>query len=380
MTFDLTARQQHILWATVRSYIVTAEPVGSKSLADTYDLGVSTATIRNAMAVLEDIGLLFQPHTSAGRVPSDTGYRVYVDTMLDDSDALQKSIGRSLSQQLESRYSDNLDSLLHNATQILAALSGYIALATAPAADSAIIRHLQIVSVDRQRLMAILVTDAYQTHSILLNWEPEEQGAGLGYAIEGDFIPYGSDSPETARNAQLPPLSEDDLQVLSNFLTLQLRGRTVGNLMSIDWEEATRIARSRADWLRSLLDALARKYLQPAVGQVFMGGVTELMRQPEFAQTQRLRAIVQLLEDNQTPLGTVLTPLQPGRVAITIGAENPLQPIRHCSLVSAGYSCGTVSLGTVSLLGPTRMSYERAIAAVKATARHLSSTLNRAYS
>ncbi|MEO0853568.1 MAG: heat-inducible transcriptional repressor HrcA, partial [Cyanobacteria bacterium J06648_11] len=301
MTFDLTARQQHILWATVRSYIVTAEPVGSKALAETYNLGVSTATIRNAMAALEQVGLLFQPHTSAGRIPSDTGYRVYVDTMLDDSDALQESIGRSLSKELETRDSDNLDSLLHNATQILAALSGYIALATAPAADSAIVRHLQLVEVDRQRLMAILVTDAYQTHSILLDWHAKGTGAGLGYSIEGHFIPYGSDSPETARDAQMPPLSEDDLQVLSNFLTLQLRGRTVGNLVSIDWDEATRIVRSRADWLRALLDALARKYRQPAVGSVFMGGVTELMRQPEFAQTQRLRAIVQLLEDNQTP-------------------------------------------------------------------------------
>lgn len=378
MEFELTARQQHILRATVRSYIVTAEPVGSKSLAQTYDLGVSTATIRNAMALLEDIGLLFQPHVSAGRIPSDTGYRVYVDTLLDESNTLQERIERSLSQQFGERSSDNLDSLLHNATQILAALSGYIALATAPAADTTTIHHLQLVPVDRQRLMAILVTDTYQTHSILLNWPEVGDDSALGYALEGSEI--GADLPETARAAMATPLSDEDLQLLSNFLTLQLRGRTVAHLTSIDWDEAVRLVRSRSSWLRALLDALARKYRQPDVGQVFMGGVTELMQQPEFAQIQPLRAIVQLLEDNQPSLGAVLSPLQPGRVAITIGAENPLQPIQHCSLVSAGYSCGTLSLGTISLLGPTRMTYKRAIAAVKATAGYLSATLNRAYS
>lgn len=380
MKFELTARQRHILWATVRSYIVTAAPVGSKSLAETYNLGVSTATIRNAMALLEDIGLLFQPHTSAGRIPSDTGYRVYVDTLLDDSDVLQQHMERSLSQQLGERYSDNLDDLLHNATQILAALSGYIALATAPAADTAIIRHLQLVPVDCQRLMAILVTDAFQSHSVLLNWPTAGHDSALGYAVEDRNISVLEESPAAKRAMKLAPLSEEDLQILSNFLTLQLRGQTVANLTAIDWNEATQLVQSRANWLRSLLDALTRKYRQPTIGQVFMGGVTALMQQPEFAHIQRLQAIVQLLEDNQAPLSAVLSPLQPGRVAITIGAENPLQPIRHCSLVSTGYSCGALSLGTISLLGPTRMTYERAIAAVKATAGYLSATLNRAYS
>lgn len=357
MKVELTSRQQRILWATVRSYITTAEPVGSRTLADNFDLGVSTATIRNVMAMLEQGGLLHQPHTSAGRVPSDSGYRVYVDELRDpkQEDAMQAVVAERLGEQLN----ENLDMLLHNATQLLSTLTGYIALISTPPTDASTLRHLQIVPVDEGRLMVIVVTDAYQTHTVLVNLQNDMPG--LGYQLSAAVL-----------------IQPEELQLLSNFLNDQLRGMSFVELAKKNWAEVDRAFQHYAEWLRQLFQVVLQGQLRPAVGQVFMGGVRELMRQPEFMRTQHLQMVVDLLEDNQAALWQALSQPQPGRVVVRIGAENDLEPIRNCSLVSTGYGCGDLSWGTVSLLGPTRMMYETAIASVKATASHLSQTLTNA--
>jgi heat-inducible transcriptional repressor len=388
MKVNLTVRQQHILQATVRSYVVTAEPVGSKTLAQTYDLGVSTATIRNVMALLERNGLLYQPHTSAGRIPSDSGYRVYVDNLLDECTDLQRQFMQALSERLGSQLNENLETLLHTAAQILATLSGCLALITAPPADTAMIRHLQLVPVDDQRIMAILVTDSYQTHSVLLNLQSGGQPSGLGFPLSQSQMSAtrNADSPAaihpaaySVSDAQTKAVSEDELQLLNNFLNVQLRGKTFFDILNIDWTELDRQFRSYSTWLRQLLEVLKQSYLQPTIGQVYVGGVTGLLRQPEFTQSEHIQAVVGLLEANQTALWPVLEHDTPGKVVMLIGSENPLEPMRQCTLISTSYTCGSWSLGSVGLLGPTRMPYEQAIASVKATAQHLSHTLNQAY-
>ncbi|WP_017324267.1 heat-inducible transcriptional repressor HrcA [Synechococcus sp. PCC 7336] len=375
MQINLNARQQNILWATVRSYIATAEPVGSKTLAQSYDLGVSTATIRNVMAVLERSGLLFQPHTSAGRIPSDNGYRVYVDDLIEDPTDLQEQLLQVLSDRLGQQLNDNLETLLHQATQILATLSGCIALVTAPPTDTATIRHLQLVAVDRNRIMAILVTDSYQSHSVLLNLQSDSQ-TGLGSPLGHTIAPLSPVNDDRRTEPDAIEQLEQELQLLNNFLNLQLRGKTFYDILNIDWSELNRQFRSYGAWLQQLLDVLKHNHLRPAIGQVFVGGMTGLMRQPEFAQTDQIQDVVQLLEENQSELWPVLGPTSPDRVVVYIGSENPLEPMRQCSLISTGYSCGSWAMGSVSLLGPTRLPYERAIASVKATAHHLSNTLN----
>ncbi len=368
MKIDLTSRQQQILKATVLSYIETAEPVGSKALSQAYDLGVSTATIRNVMAVLDRTGLLYQPHISAGRVPSDSGYRVYVDDLIEEPKFLQQQLLTALSEKLGEQLQEDLDRLLHQATQILATLSGCIALITAPPTDATTIRHLQLVPVASDRVMAILVTDSYQTHSLLLNL-----GGG-----KTDLATLGLENHPSAAVGN-PPVETDsteelerELQLLNNFLNLQLKGKTFFDILNINWQEMDRQFRDYGDWLRQLLQTLKHNYLQPAIGQVFVGGMTGLLRQPEFTQTDQIQDVVQLLEQNQAELCSVLGPSTPDRLILYIGSENPLEPMRQCSLISTGYSCGNVAMGSVSLLGPTRMSYERAIASVKATATHLS--------
>ncbi|MDX2272250.1 MAG: heat-inducible transcriptional repressor HrcA [Cyanobacteriota bacterium] len=364
MKHTLTPRQQKILWATVRSYIATAEPVGSRSLAENFDLGVSTATIRNDLALLEQGGLLFQPHTSAGRVPSDSGYRVYVNGVLrsialgEGSTANPHRLQQELALQLGEHWGEDLDSLLRRAAQILASLSGCMALITPPQAEGVAIRHLQLLRLEGQRVMVVVVTDSYQTHSIGVSLSDGE--------TEG--------SPSHSRPMQ-GELADEELQVLNNFLNLKLRGKTFAQLQDLSWLDLDREWRAYAQWLRQLLKTIARKCLKPSLGSLFSAGMVELMRQPEFAQTQQVEAVAQLLETNQEALGEVLSPHQPGQVVVYIGTENPLEPIRHCTLIGTTYHRGEAPLGSISLLGPTRMLYEQAIASVQALAGYLSNAL-----
>ena len=353
MEVQLTARQQHILWATVRHYIATAEPVGSKALVEEYNLRVSPATIRNAMGVLEKAGLLYQPHTSAGRVPSDSGYRIYVDQLIAPSDVLTRQVEHVLQGRL--KWEDwSLEALLQGAAQILATVSGCITLITMPQASSARLRHLQLVQMEPGQVMLIVVTDAYETQSALMD------------------LPKSGDEtlPE-------PEVVDRELQILSNFLNSQLRGQSLSELAALDWSQLDREFQRYGDFLKTFLADVSRRTQPPATTQIMIRGVAEVLRQPEFSELQQVQAIIHLLEEEQDQLWPLIfeePEVEPGRrrVTVRIGAENPLAPIRACTLISSTYRRGSVPVGSVGVLGPTRMDYETAIAVVEAAADYLS--------
>lgn len=190
---SLTNRQQQILWATIHHYIATAEPVGSKVLATEYGLSVSPATIRACMGALEKAGLLYQPHTSAGRIPSDSGYRIYVDQLITPSETLGRKVENLLTDHLHWEET-SFEAILRDAAQILAAVSGYIALITLPQARTTRLRHLQLVQIEPRRVMLIVVTDAYETQSVLME------------------LPQLADEV-----TQDESIVERELQILSNF-------------------------------------------------------------------------------------------------------------------------------------------------------------------
>ncbi|GAB4319091.1 MAG: heat-inducible transcriptional repressor HrcA [Leptolyngbyaceae cyanobacterium] len=354
---QLTNRQQQVLWATVRHYIATAEPVGSEALVKEYNLSVSSATIRNAMGVLEKVGLLYQPHTSAGRVPSDSGYRIYVDQLIPPSNQFMQQAEQLLSDRL-SGEDWNLELMLRRAAQILATVTGYVALITMPQTYTTRLHHVQLVPVDLQRVMLICVTDSYETQSTLIDL-PRSEG-------------------EAEPDAEL---LEQELQLLSNFLNSHLRGKAIAELPTIDWSELDRDFQRYGDFLKTILTELTRRSQAPAPTQILISGLSEVMRQPEFSEVQQVQTIVHLLEDEQDQLLPLIfepSPFdQPGRrVTIRIGAENPLEPIRTCTLISSTYRKGDIPVGSVGMLGPTRMMYENAIALVEATADYLSDTLS----
>ncbi|NJR66858.1 MAG: heat-inducible transcriptional repressor HrcA, partial [Leptolyngbyaceae cyanobacterium CRU_2_3] len=305
MQVKLNSRQQQVLGATVRHYIATARPVGSEALVEGFNPRVSPATIRNAMGYLEKAGLLYQPHTSAGRVPSDFGYRLYVDRLVTPSDAIARQADQLLSEQLN--WEENgLEVLLREAAQILSTLSGYIALVTMPQTSTAQIRHLQLVQVDPGRVMLIVVLDSYATQSTLVQL------------------------PEMPDDSKPDPEQLDrELQILSNFLNSQLRGRSLNELSTLDWSELGREFDRYADLIRTSLVELKRRNGMSISTQILISGVAEVLRrQPEFSELQHVQTIMQLLESEQDQLWSLIfesaEPETLGkRVTIRIGAENP---------------------------------------------------------
>ncbi|MEZ2228570.1 MULTISPECIES: heat-inducible transcriptional repressor HrcA [unclassified Microcoleus] len=355
MRVNLTDRQQHILWATVRHYIATAEPVGSKALVDEYKLTVSPATIRNAMGTLEKAGLLYQPHTSAGRVPSDSGYRLYVDRLIQPSEKLAGKVEQVLDQL---NWSDGRRSaVLRGAAQILATISGYIALITIPQTNIACLRHLQLVQLEPGKVMLIVVTDAYETQSVLVQLPQDTEGKKLDVEIV-----------------------DRELQILSNFLNSKLRGRSFSELSTIALSELNQDFELYADLMGTMLAALSRRAETPTYTRILIGGLAEALRLPEFSQLQQVQTLVQLLEQEQELLWPLIFESPdletPGRrVTVRIGSENSLEPIRGCTLISSTYRRGSLPVGSVGVLGPTRMVYENAIAVVEAAADYLSEAI-----
>lgn len=354
---NLNNRQQYVLWATVRHYIATAEPVGSKTLVEEYNLSVSPATIRNAMGCLEKVGLLYQPHTSAGRIPSDSGYRIYVDKLIKPSEQVSRQVEQLLGDRLNWE-NWGFEAVLKGAAQVLAALSGYIALITMPQTRTIRLRHLQLMPIEPRKIMVIVVTDSYQTQSAVMELPPS---------------PQESEPDEE--------IVERELQILSNFLNTHLRGQTLAELSELDWSELGREFERYAEWLSGWLKDLVLRAQTPENTQILISGVSEVLRQPEFSELNQVQTLIQLLEEEQDQLWPLIfeppTPDASGkRVKVRIGAENPLEPIRTCTLISATYGRGSVPVGSVGVLGPTRMVYENAIAMVEAAADYLSDAMS----
>ena len=212
MSFDLNKRHQEILWATIRQYISTAEPVGSKTLVDGYNLNISPATIRSGFAALEKAGFLYQPHTSAGRIPSDSGYRLYVDRSIQPSPNIGRQVEALLAEKLD-WDSWSIEAVLRGAAEALATLSGYVTMITLPQTKRLTIKHIQLVRVELTKIMVIVVWDSYETQSILMQL------------------------PQSADRLTDGDILDQELQILSNFLNSKLRDRSVLEVFKLDWSE-----------------------------------------------------------------------------------------------------------------------------------------------
>jgi heat-inducible transcriptional repressor len=228
-----------------------------------------------------------------------------------------------------------------------------------PQTNTSRLRHLQLVQVDPGRVMLIVVMDSYETQSALME---------LSQRTEAEHTPPDAE------------LIERELQILSNFLNSQLRGRSLTELATLDWSELDREFERYADFLRTLLTELSRRSQPSTSTQILISGVSEVLRQPEFSELQQVQTIIHLLEEEQDQLWPLIFESaeseQPGkRVVVRIGSENPLEPIRTCTLISSTYRRGSVPVGSVGVLGPTRMVYENVIAMVEATADYLSEAM-----
>ncbi len=374
MSLDLNKRHQQILWATIRQYVATAEPVGSKALVDGYNLNVSPATIRSGFSTLEKAGLLYQPHTSAGRIPSDSGYRLYVDRLLGYGSMvgnMQPSldIGRQVEELLHEKLDWDgwsLEAVLRGAAEVLATLSGYITMITLPHTQHSTIKHIQFVPVEATKIMLVVVLDSYQTQSILMQLPPERD-----LPIDGDLL-------------------DRELQVLSNFLNSKLRGRSLLTISTLDWNELDREFQHYVDLVSNLLVDLSRQAQPTHSSQIMIRGIAEVLRQPEFSELHQVKTLLHLLESEQEQLWQLIfdprqielptlinrqSDFHP-KISIKIGTENLLEPMQTCTLISTTYQQDSIPVGSVGLLGPKRMLYENAIALVQSAADYISESIS----
>jgi heat-inducible transcriptional repressor len=323
---QLGERQRDLLRAVIREYIASAQPVASAALVRHYRLGVSSATVRNELAALEDLGLLTHPHTSAGRVPTDLGYRYFIESLM-PRPSLHPDEQLTVSHQFQQALS-NTSEWLRLAASTLARLTTEAAIVTPPATGRARMRHVEVVPISERRALVVVVF---------------EGGAVAQQLLEL----HVATTPEHLRS-----LSARLTDALVSRDAAGVRGAAVGET-GVDAEVVGTIARALDDH-----DA-ARTH------DVYTDGIQNILAQPEFSTGGRMRDMLRLLED-RTQLIDLLPPsLGDDEVHVAIGSEHRMEPLRGCSLVFGRYGTGTSYLGYVGVVGPTRMDYARTIGAVR---------------
>jgi len=340
MTEDLTPRQEKVLALVVRGYVERALPVSSKVLADDSDLGVSPATVRNEMARLEELGYLTHPHTSAGRMPTDRGYRYFVQQLM-GSTRLPVSERRTIRHQFHQARPD-LDQWMSLSAAILARAGRSASLVTAPKSSASRFKHLELISTRETHVLLVLVL--------------------LGGIVRQQVLVLSQ------------PSEQDWLTVSANRLNDKLDGLDAGGIGTLlpglePFEQQ----------VATLVIAAMERHDSLEMGQVYRAGVEEVLAQPEFSDVEGVRQILRILEE-QTLLGQVLDEvLRAGGVQVLIGGEGRWQELSEVSLVLSRYGDTEEAAGVLGLVGPTRMPYARAISAVQYVSGLLSDLLQEFY-
>lgn len=337
----LSPRQQLILKAIIEDYVFTVEPVGSRTLSKKFDFGLSPATLRNEMADLEEEGLLRQPHTSAGRIPSDAGYRVFVDLLMGPEQQLPEDARKALEQvQVDAR---DLNDILAQTAKVAAVLSQCTAIVRAPRLHTSRIQYVQLLPLGEHNAMLVVLTD---------------QGATLNQLVS---LPSA--------------MGEEELAPLTNFLNAHLRQQPLDALTGQVFEKLLAEMAAYEEILRTVWQKL--RAATGSTERVFVSNASFLAQQPEFTEAAKMRSLLGFLEREQAManLLSLFTLGDQHRAHISIGHENPMADLHECSVVSASYSIGGRAFGEIALLGPTRLEYRRAVTTVETIARSLSETL-----
>lgn len=337
---ELDQRKQILLQTIVDVYVQRAEPVGSEWLAEHQNLGVRSATIRNELAAMTEMGYLRQPHTSAGRIPSDYGYRYYVDRLMtyDRLSPAELSALRGIG-----RLTDvDVEELLRQTCHVLTSLTRLMALASSPVEETPRVRQIHLVQMAATQLLMVLVMESGRIlHRLVEVPQPLKPAevAVVARVLEERFGSTQED--QTSSLAELPSEAQPFRP------TLQALGAAVRRAISRDEED------------------------------LVLEGTSQILGQPEFRAVHKVEPIIRLLEQRVTLFELLRRLLAGGRMTVVIGAENPCVEMRECSLVAARYGVGERLSGWIGVLGPTRMRYERALPTVDLAARALSRALAR---
>lgn len=338
----LNERRRAVLSALVEEYIRSAQPVASKALVERYELRCSPATVRNDLAALEETGYVYQPHVSAGRIPTDAGYRVFVDELA------SRTAGGGLAQaEVEAihRYysvlEHEIDEVMRETSGLLSRLTHNVSLVVAPTIRRSRIRRVNVVPMGGGRALVVVVTDSGRVAD---------------------------------RHAELAtPLTAEDAAAVEVFLNERLENHRAEDARTLREELALRDGmQTPVAVLDEIIDCLD----EADEARLYHGGMAALLAQPEFADPGRVRPLVALLEDGLEVLRMVSEMVHAEGMVVRIGRENALQQLGSMSVVASAYGSGGGDEGMVGLIGPVRMDYSRAITAVRCVAESLSSALS----
>ncbi len=327
---ELDERKKKILNAIIRTYMETGEPVGSRTIAKYSDLKLSSATIRNEMSDLEEMGYIVQPHTSAGRIPTDKGYRLYVDHLMEEKDKEVTDL-----KELMFERTDRLEQVLKQVVKVLANDTNYTTMISTPQYHQNKLKFIQLSRVDEKQLLAVIM--------------------GEGNVIRNKLIPICEE------------LDEETILKLNILLNTMLNGKTIEEINLQMISSMKEQAGIHSNIISDVVDAVAEVIHSDEGMEIYTGGATNIFRYPELTENGRAGELIQTLEEKHNLVDLVNETLsnEEKGIQVYIGSESPVKSMKDCSVVAATYELGEGLQGTIGIIGPKRMDYEDVMGKLK---------------
>ncbi len=340
MAFEnLTHREKEILENLIKFYIATADPVGSRVIANRFKMGISSATIRNTLQDLEELGLVQQPHTSAGRIPTDLGYRVYVDYLL-KPDALTEKEKQFIKSSIL-KEGRGINEILGQTCRVLSEITNQLGVTIAPRFDEGVLKAINLIPITGEKLMVVVVVRSGLAKSVIIEIEAE--------------------------------MSEPTLREVEMLLNERLAGLTLGEIRETISKRLSDLS-GHGKLIKLIIDSKDKIWTEGRSEDLHVAGADHLVQQPEFADLRKVSGLIKMIEDGKILSDFLSQAIEEGLI-ITIGKENRFKEIMNCSLVSSKYRVGKIS-GTIGIIGPTRMAYSKLVSVVEYTARTITEALS----
>lgn len=325
---DLNERKIRILEAIINDYIQTGEPIGSRSIAKKYDLGISSATIRNEMSDLEELGLIIQPYTSAGRVPSDKGYRLYVDKLMHFKKLSEQEL--EFLQSVVTENINHIDYLMQQTAKALSLLTNYTTVISEPKSSSVKIKHIQLVPLDDKSIIAVIITEtkAIKNHVIRVS--------------------------KSFDMNELNRLSSVINDAMRKYSVYEIK-KQVSGLNSIE-----------SDIICTVMDAVSEMIESDNDVNLYTSGVKNILEFPEFSDLDKARNIFKAFEEKDTLISLLSNDGCNDTIQILIGKENEFEQLQDCSIIKTNYKFDDDSYGSIGIIGPKRMDYSQTVSVLNA--------------
>lgn len=347
---ELSERQITILDAVIRNYLATGEPVGSRTISKYTDLNLSSATIRNEMSDLEEMGYIVQPHTSAGRIPSDKGYRLYVDHLIEQNEKKDKEISDMKEFVIEK--TEKMDKILKQAAKMLANNTNYATLVSAPDVNHNKVKFIQLSQVDDQHLLAVIVMNNNMVRNKMVN---------LYEALDNETI-----------------------LKLNILLNTSLNGLAMNEINLGTIARLKEQAGIHSGIVSDVLDALVQTFAESEDLKIYTSGATNILKYPELSDSDSAATLLSAFEEKEELASLVTESLSDSEktdngtgIQVYIGNESPIQTMKDCSVVTATYDLGEGVKGTIGIVGPKRMDYEKVMDNLKTLKSQLDGIYNK---